>query len=114
MGGKDDEVGTPSADPEWRVDCNSLAEIRREIDRLDARIAPLLSQRLWFVRQAARFKPSKEAVVVRSREDEIFRSVRAMAERYGANPDVIEHVYRAIIEGFTAEEKKNWDNLHHT
>jgi isochorismate pyruvate lyase len=96
----------------WRADCASLADVRRHIDRLDNVIAPLLCQRLFFVKQAAKFKPSKEAVVVQSRVEEIVNTVRTVAEKYEMNPDVLEHIYRTIIDDFTAEEKKNWDKLH--
>lgn len=107
-----DDRGINKSEPEWRVDCSTLADIRREIDNLDKLIAPLLSKRLYFVRQAAKFKSSKEAVVVVSREEEILRNVGAMADKYGANPVVIQAVYRAIIGAFTDEEKQNWDRLH--
>ena len=40
----------------WRADCASLADVRAHIDRLDNMIAPLLCQRLFFVKQAAKFK----------------------------------------------------------
>jgi isochorismate pyruvate lyase len=96
----------------WRAECASLADVRGHIDRLDNIIAPLLCQRLFFVQQAAKFKPSKEGVVVPARVEEIVRSVRAVAEKYQMNPDVLEHIYRIIIDDFTAEEKKNWDKLH--
>jgi len=99
-------------DADWRTNCDTLADVRRNIDRLDDIIAPLLCQRLFFVQQAAKFKPSKEAVVVQSRVEEIVRSVRAVAEKHDMNPDVFERVYRVIIDEFTAEEKKNWDKLH--
>ncbi len=96
----------------WRADCASLADVRAHIDRLDNMIAPLLCQRLFFVKQAAKFKASKEAVVVPSRVEDIVRSVRVVAEKHDMNPDVLEHIYRTIIDDFTAEEKKNWDKLH--
>ncbi|MSO98709.1 MAG: hypothetical protein EXR11_10905 [Rhodospirillaceae bacterium] len=103
----------PGGDKEsWRVDCASLADVRREIDALDAQIAPLLCRRLFFVKQAAKFKSSKETVVVPARVEEIVDKVRAEATGHGVNPDVIEHIYRTIIDDFTAEEKKNWDTLH--
>jgi isochorismate pyruvate lyase len=96
----------------WRVECDSLADVRKNIDRLDDLIAPLLCQRLFFVKQAAKFKPSKEAVVVLSRVEEIIQSVRAVAQKHDMNPDVIEHIYRTIIDDFTQEEKNNWDKVH--
>ena len=101
-----------NSDDGWRAECASLADVRANIDRLDNLIAPLLCQRLFFVKQAAKFKPSKEAVVVPSRVEDIVRSVRAVAEKHDMNPDVLDHIYRTIIDDFTAEEKKNWDKLH--
>jgi isochorismate pyruvate lyase len=102
--GPDDDV--------WRAECNSLTEVRRQIDALDDQIAPLLCRRLFFVQQAAKFKSSKDAVVVPSRVGEIIRRVRAVAEAYKINPAVLEHVYRTIIDDFTLEEKRRWDDLH--
>jgi isochorismate pyruvate lyase len=100
------------AEPEWRVACHTLADIRSNIDRLDALIAPLLSQRLYYVKLAAKFKSSKENVIVPSRVEEIIQAVRGVAQAYGANPDVIERVYRTIIDEFTVEEQNNWDHVH--
>jgi isochorismate pyruvate lyase len=101
-----------SGDDAWRVDCASLADVRRAIDALDAQIAPLLCRRLFFVQQAAKFKPSKDAVVMPSRVEEIIGRVRAIAEAHKINPAVLEHVYRTIIDDFTIEEKRRWDDLH--
>jgi isochorismate pyruvate lyase len=100
-----------TGDDAWRVKCNSLSDVRREIDALDAQIAPLLCRRLFFVQQAAKFKSSKDAVVVPSRVEEIVQRVRAIAETYNINPAVLEHVYRTIIDDFTVEEKRRWEDL---
>ena len=47
--------------------CESLDEVRINIDRLDKLIVPLLAEREHYVRQAARFKKSADAVVVPAR-----------------------------------------------
>jgi isochorismate pyruvate lyase len=93
------------------VTCKSLAEIRQNIDRLDAVIAPLLCERLHFVTQAANFKPSMAGVVVPSRVEEIVGKVRAAATALGASPDTIERVYRDLINAFTADEQHHWQKL---
>ncbi len=93
------------------VTCKSLAEIRQNIDRLDAVIVPLLCQRLHFVTQAANFKPSVSGVVVPSRVEEIIGKVRAAAVTLGTNPDTIERVYRDLINAFTADEQRHWQEL---
>ena len=85
--------------------------MRANIDRLDDAIAPLLCQRLYYVTQAANFKPSVAGVVVPSRVEEIISRVRAMAESWGSNPDTLERVYRNLIDAFTADEQAHWRSL---
>jgi len=99
-----------SAKKNWAT-CKSLAEIRQNIDRLDAVIVPLLCQRLHFVTQAANFKPSVSGVVVPSRVEEIIGKVRAAAVTLGTNPHTIERVYRDLINAFTADEQRHWQEL---
>jgi isochorismate pyruvate lyase len=100
------------AKKDWRVACKNLDQIRRNIDRLDAVIVPLLCQRLHFVTQAANFKPSVAGVVVPSRVEEIVGKVRAIAAQMDTNPDTIERVYRDLINAFTADEQRHWQELH--
>ena len=96
---------------DWRVACRNLADVRANIDRLDDVIAPLLCQRLYFVTQAANFKPSVAGVVVPSRVEEIIARVRAVAAALGSNPDTLERVYRSLIDAFTADEQAHWRSL---
>lgn len=101
----------PTQKKDWRVAVRSLADVRANIDRLDDLIAPLLCQRLYFVTQAANFKPSVAGVVVPSRVEEIIRRVRAVAETMGSRPDTLERVYRDLINAFTADEQRHWQTL---
>lgn len=90
----------------------TLAEVRREIDKLDDIVVPLICQRYYAVTQAAQFKPSVKGVVVKSRVEEIVSRVRRMAKVFGANPDAIEAVYRSMINVYTKDEQRNWRKLH--
>lgn len=96
----------------WRKPLKSLNDVRANIDRLDAKIVPLLCERLYFVTQAAQFKPSVAGVVVPARVEEIIFKVRAAAAALGTSPDTLERVYRAIIDAFTADEQRHWQELH--
>ncbi len=96
----------------WRIACASLAEVRSNIDRLDAKIAPLLCARLDFVTQAAQFKPSVAGVVVPSRVEEIIDTVRAVAVSMGVSPNTMEQIYRELIDASTADEQRRWRGLH--
>jgi len=103
---------TTAKEPAWRrIKVTSLADVRANIDRLDAAIVPLLCERLYFVTQAANFKPSVAGVVVPARVEQIIASVRAMAEKLGARPETLDSVYRHLIDAFTADEQRHWAAL---
>lgn len=93
------------------AECRNLAEIRSGIDRLDEAIAELLGQRSDLVRQAARFKDSEAAVVVPERIEDIIVKVRAIARQGGADADLMEALYRAIINVFIEFERTHWRRL---
>jgi isochorismate pyruvate lyase len=90
------------------VSCASLDEVRSNIDRIDKTIVPLLAERAAYVAEAAKFKSSQSTVVDVSRVERIIARVRAMAEENGADPDLIERLYRGMIETYTAFEKGVW------
>jgi len=93
------------------AECRSLSEIRSTIDRLDEAIADLLGQRADLVRQAAGFKDSEAAVVVPERIEDIIVKVRAVASRGGADADLLEALYRAIINVYIDFERVHWRRL---
>ena len=90
------------------MDCESLADVRAEIDRLDERIVGLLAQRGSYVLAAARFKRSEAEVSAPQRVEQVIARVRAMAQTQGASPDVVERVYRELIAAFTDAERTHW------
>ena len=90
--------------------CESLDEVRINIDRLDKLIVPLLAEREHYVRQAARFKKSADTVVVPARVEQVIGFVTAQARDSGASPAAMERIYRAIIDAMTELEVKE----HHT
>ncbi|MGE5503358.1 MAG: chorismate mutase [Actinomycetota bacterium] len=94
------------------TECNSLAEVRSHIDRLDSRIVPLLAERAGYVAQAARFKETKAKVVDVERIEEIVRRVRHLAVENAAQPDLIEHIYRAMMDAYIVFESQVWKDVH--
>jgi isochorismate pyruvate lyase len=87
------------------VHCETLDEVRSNIDRIDRQIVALIAERGQFVEQAARFKPAPEAVFDEDRFRQIITKVRALAEDAGTSADVVEAVYRAMVMGFTEWER---------
>ncbi|MDX2222750.1 MAG: chorismate mutase [Rhodospirillaceae bacterium] len=106
------ERAASASEDDWRVECQTLDDVRRHIDRFDAEIAALISKRHHFVMQAAKFKPTVEAVVVPERIEEIIARVRAVAAKLGVNPDLLEKTYRAMLAGTISDEQRRWRELH--
>ncbi|SRR5579872_241342 len=89
-------------------DCASLAEIRSEIDRLDQSIVDAIGRRRHYVLAAAKFKTSATAVAAPERVAAMLQSRRQWAEQAGLNPDMIEELFRNLVNHFTAEEMTHW------
>ena len=92
--------------------CETMVEVRRHIDALDARIVPLLAERSGYVAQAARIKQHAGQVHDQERIDFIVDRVKAMARELGAPEAVVEATYRAMIDGFIVFERGEFARLH--
>ena len=86
------------------VTCTTLEEVRSNIDRLDQQIVSLLAERGHYVSQAARFKKDTDGVKAPQRVEQVISKVRNLSQTVGANPDVTEQVYRAMIAAFIQQE----------
>ncbi|HED2336858.1 TPA: chorismate mutase [Serratia liquefaciens] len=89
-------------------DCADMDEIRTEIDLLDENIITLIAQRFAYVRAAAKFKTSPDAVRAKARFETMLLQRRAWAEEQGLSPEVIEKMYRDLVNYFISEEMKHW------
>jgi isochorismate pyruvate lyase len=98
-------------DPAYVPLCATLAEVRENIDAIDCRIVALLAERGRYVKDAARFKRDAFQVSAPQRQQEVIDRVRALAEREGAYPEVVEAVYRALIAGFIAREQQDHQGM---
>lgn len=80
--------------------CSSLEEVRGNIDRIDNEIIKLIAERGTYVVQASSFKKSENGVKAPNRVEAVINKVRNKAEEYGADPDMIEALYREMISRF--------------
>lgn len=90
--------------------CASLAEVRAEIDRIDHQIVTLIGERAHYVKAAARFKDSEQAVSAPERFAAMLQSRRQWAESAGISPEIVETIYRDLVKYFIAEETEHWRN----
>ena len=74
--------------------CNSLEEVRENIDSIDDKIIKLVAERSDYVRQAAYFKKSKTDVKAADRVEKIIKKVREKSKIYGCSPDVVELIMK--------------------
>lgn len=86
------------------VECQSIDEIRSEIDRVDRAIVELLGERRQYVHAIMRFKRTEGDVRAPSRQAQVIADRRRWAEEVDLNPELVERIYRTVIEHFVAEE----------
>mgnify|MGYP000987968556 CR=1 FL=1 len=94
------------------IECNSLAEVRGEIDRIDGLMLALLAERGDYVRQAARFKRDAAEVPAPKRVEAVVARVCEQARALGADPAVAEATWRAMIAAFIQSELAAHAALH--
>jgi isochorismate pyruvate lyase len=79
--------------------CANMAELRKQIDLLDAELVSLLARRAAFIDRAAEIKldaglPAR----IEPRIAEVIGNVRRHAERERVDPDLVERIWRMMIE----------------
>ncbi|MFO0699533.1 MAG: isochorismate lyase [Nitrospira sp.] len=90
------------------ADCQSLEDIRAEIDGLDRAMIELIGQRAQYVQAAATFKTSEQAVRAPERVRAMLQQRRLWAQEQGLNPDVIGKLFADLVSHFIDEEKNRW------
>jgi isochorismate pyruvate lyase len=93
------------------AECQSLIDVRTEIDRIDREILALVGRRAGYVHAAARFKETEEAVAAPERQAAVFRTRREWAREEDLDPDFIERLYRELIAYFVEREREHWKTL---
>lgn len=89
--------------------CENLEQVRENIDRIDNEIIKLIAERGTYVVQASSFKKDEEGVKDTGRVEKVIAKVREKAEEYGANPDMVEALYREMISRFVSMEMKEFN-----
>jgi len=84
--------------------CHSLQEVRDEVDRIDAQLVELISERSHLIRQAAGFKESVEEVKAQDRIDDIMQKVRKKAIELNVNPNMISDLFKIMIDEMVETE----------
>ncbi|MFZ5643422.1 MAG: prephenate dehydratase [Bacillota bacterium] len=83
----------------------TLQEARAEIDLVDGQIVELLGIRTKLVEKIALLKKDPGRVRDEAREEEVLKRVRDIAAMKGAEPEMIEEIYRLIISMYVKLQK---------
>ncbi len=90
-------------------DCATMADVRIEIDRLDRLIVDYLVERSSYVARASEIKRLKSEIVDKPRIEDVIAKVRAHALSMGADPELLEAIYRSMIAAFIAFEERAFE-----
>ena len=81
------------------ADCTTMAEIRAEIDRLDAELVALFAERTGYIDRASQIKAGVGLPArIDARVEEVVANVRRHAVAQGLPPDQIEKLWRRLID----------------
>ncbi len=88
-------------------ECTNITDVRNEIDNIDDVIISLLSERFEYVKEVVKYKEKTAASIdAADRKKAVLEKRRQWAEERGLNPDVIEDMYKNLIQYFISEETK--------
>jgi len=90
--------------------CRNMADIRREIDRVDRALVRLLTERLSYIERAGHIKQDRAVVRDEGRIADVFAKVKAACAREGFPAAIAEPVWRALMEGCIAHEFDIFDD----
>ncbi len=94
-------------DPKRPWECADMAQVRREIDRIDEALVNLIAERFGYVDRAWQLKmKSAESAVVPWRIQQVIDRVRAQAREKGVSPDLCEALWRQMIGWFIQYEEE--------
>lgn len=78
--------------------CETMAQVRDGVDRLDRALAALIAERSRYMEAAARIKPDRDAVRDEARIEDVISKVLAAAKTEGLPREIAEPVWRELVE----------------
>lgn len=89
--------------------CRTMLEVRAGVDEVDERLITLLARRFGYAVASSRIKQSRAAVRDEERIAKVLANARILGTRLGVPLDIVEPVWRAMIESFVAREQAMFD-----
>jgi len=90
-------------------ECQTMTDVRYEVDRLDRILVKLIAERQSYMDAAARIKGDRDTVRDPARIEEVVSKVLAEAQKQGLSGAIAEPVWRTMIEQCIQHEFEVWD-----
>ncbi len=87
-------------------DCENMAQVRAEIDRIDTALVDLIAERFGYVDRAWQLKSNPEEATVPWRIQEVIDKVESRARERGLPPELAEALWRQMIGWFIQYEEQ--------
>jgi isochorismate pyruvate lyase len=85
-------------------DCNTLEEVREEIDKIDDQIVELIAERNSYIHQAVKFKNSIDEIKNDERLEYVKQRARAKAIELDLSPNLISELFSKMIDEMVESE----------
>lgn len=94
-------------------ECNTMSELRLEIDRLDRELMALLRERVDYIDRAAEIKQDVQLPArIDERVEEVVQNARRNAIEHGLDPQVAEKLWRKMINWSIEREEVKLGKTH--
>jgi isochorismate pyruvate lyase len=94
-------------------DCNTMQDVRYEVDRIDELLVELLAERQSLMDAAARIKQHRDTVRDEARIEDVVAKVLRHANQVGLSSNIAEPVWRLLIEKCIEYELVRFDENSH-
>ena len=91
--------------------CETMAEVRHGVDRLDEEIVALIGERFRYMDAAARIKPAREAVRDEGRKAQVLANVARLAAEHDVPAEAAAELYERLVEASIGYEMGRFDAL---
>jgi isochorismate pyruvate lyase len=85
-------------------ECKSIEDVRQEIDEIDNAIIGLIGKRFSYIQEIVKYKSNIDDVYAKNRFNTVISKRRKIAAVNNLDPDVIENIYRIMMEYFIKEQ----------
>jgi len=90
--------------------CDTLEELRTEVDKVDEKIVELIPVRNNYIKQAAKFKHTIDEIKADERIEDILNHVRHKALTLGVSPNMVADLYKQMIDAMVETEIAEFRN----